>query len=50
MTIARHKQINPEEPGWYHTVSRCVRRARRARLCGFDPETGEWFERAHRRR
>ena len=41
MTIARHNQINPEEPGWYHTISRCVRRAR---LCGFDPEAGESFE------
>ena len=41
MTIARSKQVNPEEPAWYHTISRCVRRAR---LCGFDPETGESFE------
>ena len=41
MTIARHKQVNPEEPAWYHTISRCVRRAR---LCGVDPETGESFE------
>ena len=32
MTISRHNQVKPEEPGWYHTVSGCVRRAR---LCGF---------------
>ena len=32
--------MNPEEPAWYHTISRCVRRAR---LCGFAPETGESF-------
>ena len=33
MVIARSRIVNPSEPGWYHCISRCVRRAY---LCGDD--------------
>jgi len=48
MAINRSEQIDPENAGYYHLVSRCVRRAF---LCGDDPETGvnydyrrQWIE------
>ncbi|MGX5203220.1 transposase [Aliikangiella sp. IMCC44632] len=44
MAIPRKDQIDPETPGYYHLISRCVRRTF---LCGFDKETGISFE--HRR-
>jgi REP element-mobilizing transposase RayT len=44
MTYPRSQLINDEEPGFYHCVSRCVRRAF---LCGRDPQSGRSFE--HRR-
>ena len=42
MALARAKQVNPDEPGWYHCNARCVRPAR---LCGFDPVPGISFGR-----
>ncbi len=44
MTTARHRFVDPEEPGFYHCISRCMRRAQ---LCGFDAPNGRYFE--HRR-
>lgn len=44
MTYPRAHLIDPERPGFYHLVTRCVRRAW---LCGRDPLTGRSFE--HRR-
>ena len=48
MAIKRSEQIDPDNGGYYHLVSRCVRRAF---LCGDDPETGvnydyrrQWIE------
>lgn len=44
MTYPRRMTVDPEEPGFYHCISRCVRRAW---LCGDDPHTGQNFD--HRR-
>lgn len=44
MTTARSQLVDPSSAGYYHCVSRCVRRAW---LCGFDALTGQSFE--HRR-
>lgn len=44
MTTARSQLVDPSSPGYYHCISRCVRRAW---LCGLDALTGQSFE--HRR-
>jgi hypothetical protein len=44
MAIPRKDLIDSENAGYYHLISRCVRRAF---LCGHDPETGKDFD--HRR-
>ena len=44
MTTARSLLVDPESPGYYHCISRCVRRAW---LCGTDPYNGKSYE--HRR-
>jgi hypothetical protein len=44
MTSPRSQLVDPTTPGYYHCMSRCVRRAW---LCGIDAYTGESFE--HRR-
>ena len=44
MAIKRSEQIDPENAGYYHLISRCVRRAF---LCGEDPESGQNYD--HRR-
>ena len=44
MTTARRLLVDSESPGFYHCISRCVRRAW---LCGVDPYNGKSYE--HRR-
>jgi REP element-mobilizing transposase RayT len=44
MTTARSILVDPDTPGFYHCISRCVRRAW---LCGVDPYSGTSYE--HRR-
>jgi hypothetical protein len=44
MTSARSLLVDPDTPGFYHCISRCVRRAW---LCGVDPYNGTSYE--HRR-
>ena len=44
MTTARSLLVDSESPGYYHCISRCVRRAW---LCGIDPYDGNSYE--HRR-
>jgi REP element-mobilizing transposase RayT len=44
VTYPRSQLVSEEEPGFYHCVARCVRRAF---LCGFDNATGNNYE--HRR-
>ena len=44
MTTARSHLVDPYTPGFYHCISRCVRRAW---LCGIDPYDGKSYE--HRR-
>ncbi|TAH40815.1 MAG: transposase [Gammaproteobacteria bacterium] len=44
MTSARSQLVDPGSPGFYHCISRCVRRAW---LCGVDPYNGVSYE--HRR-
>ena len=41
MTSPRRQLVDPTTPGFFHCVTRCVRRAW---LCGFDAETGDSFE------
>ena len=41
MTSPRRQIVDPSVPGFYHCVSRCVRRAF---LCGEDSYTGKSFE------
>ncbi len=44
MAIKRSELIDSESAGYYHLMSRCVRRTL---LCGVDKETGQSY--AHRR-
>jgi len=44
MAYPRSQLVSDEDPGFFHCVSRCVRRAS---LCGFDSATGKDYE--HRR-
>ena len=44
MAIKRSEQIDPENAGYYHLISRCVRRAF---LCGKDSQSGRNYD--HRR-
>jgi putative transposase len=41
MAIRRSEQIDTDNGGYYHLISRCVRRAF---LCGEDPESGKNFD------
>ena len=41
MTTARSLSVDSESPGYYHCMSRCVRRAW---LCGIDPYDGQSYE------
>jgi hypothetical protein len=45
MTSARSPIVDPDPPGFYHCISRCVRRAW---LCGVEPCNGTSYE--HRRK
>ena len=45
MTRARNQLICPEATPYYHTISRCVRRAF---LCGEDSLSGKNYEPGHR--
>ena len=44
MTTTRSHLVDPESPGVFHCITRCVRRAW---LCGVDPYNGKSYE--HRR-
>ncbi len=44
MISPRSQLVDPEAPGFYHCISRCVRRVF---LCGEDEQTGRSF--AHRK-
>ncbi|NBB81148.1 MAG: transposase, partial [Verrucomicrobia bacterium] len=41
MTYPRSQLVSDEDPGFYHCVSRCVRRAF---LCGRDALSGKSFD------
>lgn len=41
MAAPRHQLVDPAAPGYYHCVTRCVRRAF---LCGTDPFSGRSFD------
>lgn len=41
MTSPRRQLVDPTAPGYFHCMSRCVRREF---LCGVDAETGDSFE------
>jgi len=41
MAIKRSELIDPDNAGYYHLISRCVRRTF---LCGKDPETNKDYE------
>jgi hypothetical protein len=41
MTMARSHLVDPHKPGFYHRISRCVRRVW---LCGIDPYNGTSYE------
>ena len=41
MTTARSQLVDANAPGYYHCISRCVRRAS---LCGLGQLTGQSFE------
>ena len=41
MAVPRHQLVDPTTPGYYHCITRCVRRAF---LCGADPLSGRSFD------
>ena len=41
MAVPRHQLVDPTTPGYYHCITRCVRRAF---LCGLDPLSGRSFD------